>query len=160
MTERLVLDPFALVSLVLGAAAALGVVLVAIRVRVTSGALRDQLSGVVGGVEEIVSGSDAAKVRAVLEEFEVQLTARVQKTERAFVILGEEVTEALDRAQQLDRSASAKRSRAKALLRKQEQQEETETNGPGGDYWADPNLSREQKLDLARADLNQRGHSI
>lgn len=152
------LHPFAILSLILSAAAVLGVAILAFRGSLASRDLHSFVSGALEHARQQVEQANPTAVRGLLEEFEHAIVLRVQKTERGFVALGEEVTDALDTAQRLDKSASAKRSRARQLEKKRDEREEEDEQAPGN-YWTNPNLSRDQKLDLARQNLASRGIS-
>ncbi len=156
MGESAALDPFAILSLVVAGLTALAVIVLAFRGSTQARELRNFVAGALERAQQGIYSANPAAVRGLLEEFEHAITIRIQKTERGFVDLGEEMTDALDKAQRLDRSASAKRSRARVLERKHEDREE-QGEQETGEWWANPNLSREQKMDLARQDLARRG---
>lgn len=159
MTETAVLGLFVFLSLALGLAALVLALKSKRAVAEVPFNLRQGLDRDLEQLGNAIKAADPGAVQGKLEEFEVGLVARIQKVERAFIQLGEEVTEALDKAQTLDRSASAKRSRAKQLVRQVEQQEQ-EKPQTRGDWWQDPNLSRDEKLDRARLDLRTRGIEV
>jgi len=99
------------------------------------------------------------RVADTLAQFEANIVARVQKTERAFVDLGDEVTETLERVTKLRNSASASASRAARIKEDteavQQQAAPIDTNP-----FENPNLSRDEKMQLVRDDLTRRGISL
>jgi hypothetical protein len=158
IVEGLTLDPFAILSLLLALISVGSVVVLAFRGASQTRELRDFVAGALERAQQAVDSANPGAVRGLLEEFEHAIVIRIQKTERGFVDLGEEMTDALDKAQRLDRSASAKRSRARAIERKNDEREGEEIEGAaGGDPFSNPALSRDQKLDLARKSLASRG---
>lgn len=159
-------DTFALLALCIAAVTCLAVVVLAFLGNRSARELHDFMAGSVVDAAEAARAVEPAKIQDALAQFEALIIARVQKTERAFVQLGEEVTDALDKADSLRRSASAKESRAKARLRKAEKDDDAAAYGNGADddlgsaWWDRDDLSDEQKEQLTIKHLRQRGIAI
>jgi len=112
-----------------------------------------------GRIQRLQEASQLPRIIDTLAQFEATIVARVQKTERQFLELGDEVGEAMERVTKLRNSASASASRAARLKQESEevaQQEEPANANP----FDNPDLTREEKMALVRDDLAKRGLSI